>query len=92
MTRLDETVQPGIAIDCMIRSSGRVCLWTDSAQPQHALNPASARCLVEYAFDQEGLEREEFADSESVSDEPEQAMDEEADVDLTKFAGLSLEA
>jgi flagellar biosynthesis protein FlhF len=93
LTRLDETAQPGIAIDCMIRSSAKVAFWADSARPQQSLNTPSTRCLVEYAFDQEGTTREEpvVEDTESEAT-TEQPKDEEADVDLTKFAGLSLEA
>ncbi len=91
LTRLDETAQPGVAIDCMIRSSARLAYWADSAGLQHSLSLPTARCLVEYAFDQEGPAPDEVVSTKPAK-ERKQPMDEEADVDLTKFAGLSLEA
>ena len=91
LTRLDETAQPGVAIDCMIRSSARVAYWADSARLQHSLNLPTTRCLVEYAFDQDGPAPEEVV-NKTPAKERKQPMDKEADVDLTEFAGLSLEA
>jgi len=46
LTRIDETVQPGMALDSLMRSSMQLCHWSDSGKLHSPLHPANATEII----------------------------------------------